>query len=232
MKHSATNPLSVSTNQSMPKASEKLLFFQESLRQAEKHLSRRDPVLRQIIKKHSPCLIRPHTRYFETLTGSIISQQLSTKAADTIWKRFQSLYAPLRCPRPDQILATPDETLRATGMSFGKVAFIKDLAARTADGSLKLARLSRMSDEEIITALTQVKGIGVWTVHMFLIFSLGRLDVLPVGDLGIRRAIERGYGFDHLPIATEIEQIAETNSWRPYCSVASWYLWRSLENKS
>lgn len=232
MKNDRINPLSVNPNPFMPKASEQLLFFQDSLRAAEKHLSRRDSVLRAIIKKHNPCLIRPHTRYFETLTGSIISQQLSTKAADTIWKRFQSLYAPVRCPRPEHILATPDETLRATGMSYGKVAFIKDLAARTADGSLKLARLSRMSDDEIITALTAVKGIGVWTVHMFLIFSLGRLDVLPVGDLGIRRAIERGYGFDHLPTAAEIEQVAKTNGWRPYCSVASWFLWRSLDNKN
>lgn len=232
MNNKVVNPLTVSPHSFMPKASEKLLFFQDSLRAAERQLARRDPILRQIIKKHKPCLVRPHTRYFETLAGSIISQQLSTKAADTIWKRFQSLYAPARCPRPEHILATPDETLRATGMSYGKVAFIKDLAARTADGSLKLARLSRMSDEEIITALTQVKGIGVWTVHMFLIFSLGRLDVLPVGDLGIRRAIERGYGFAHLPSAAEIEQIAETKGWRPYCSVASWYLWRSLENKA
>src|SRR5262249_6141383 len=156
-------------------------------------------------------LLRPHTRHFETLVDAIISQQLSTKVADVILSRFRAIYAPSRFPRPDQILATPNETIRAVGMSNGKVAFIKDLAAKSQDGTLKLHRMSRMSDEEIIEMLTGVKGIGVWTVHMFLIFSLGRLDVLPVGDLGIRRAIEQLYGFDHLPNAEEIERVAEAN---------------------
>ncbi|MGH7811340.1 MAG: DNA-3-methyladenine glycosylase family protein [Candidatus Binatia bacterium] len=215
----------------MPKSNQKLTLFQESLRAAERHLSRRDPALRPFIKKHSPCRLRPHTRYFETLVDAIISQQLSTKVAETIAGRFKAIYAPTRFPKPDQILVTPDETLRASGMSNGKVAFIKDLAAKTGDGTLKLSRLSRMSDEEIIEMLVTVKGIGVWTAHMFLIFSLGRLDVLPVGDLGIRKAIERLYGLDHLPSAAEIEQIADENDWRPYCSVASWFLWRSWENK-
>jgi DNA-3-methyladenine glycosylase II len=215
----------------MPKSNEKLTLFQESLRAAERQLSRRDPALRPFIKKHSPCRLRPHTRHFETLVEAIISQQLSTKVADTIIGRFKAIYAPARCPNPDQILATPNELIRATGMSNGKVAFIKDLAAKTGDGAIKLSRLSRMSDEEVIEMLVAVKGIGVWTAHMFLIFSLGRLDVLPVGDLGIRKAIERLYGLDHLPDAAEIERIAEEKGWRPYCSVASWYLWRSWEDK-
>ncbi len=215
----------------MPKSNEKLTLFQESLRAAERRLSRRDPALRPFIKKHGPCRLRPHTRHFETLVEAIISQQLSTKVADTIIGRFKAIYAPARCPTPDQILATPDEVIRATGMSNGKVAFIKDLAAKTGDGAIKLSRLSRMSDEEVIEMLVAVKGIGVWTAHMFLIFSLGRLDVLPVGDLGIRKAVERLYGFDHLPDAAEIERIAEEKGWRPYCSVASWFLWRSWEDK-
>jgi DNA-3-methyladenine glycosylase II len=215
----------------MPNTTQKLLLFQDQLQAAERHLARCDPALRPFIKRHGPCRLRPHTRYFETLVDAIISQQLSTKAAETILNRFKSLYAPLRFPVPERILATPNETLRAVGMSNGKVSFIKDLAAKTEDGSLRLNRFSRMSDDEIVAMLTAVKGIGVWTAHMFLIFSLGRLDVLPVGDLGIRRGIERLYGFDHLPTAEEIEQVAEANCWRPYCSVASWYLWRSLEEK-
>jgi DNA-3-methyladenine glycosylase II len=215
----------------MSKSNEKLTVFQESLRAAERHLSRRDSVLRTFIKKHGPCLLRPHTRYYETLVRAIISQQLSTKVAETIVGRVKAIYAPTRFPRPDQILVTPDEELRATGMSNAKVSFLKDIAAKTADGTLKLSRLSQMEDEEVIAMLTQVKGIGVWTAHMFLIFSLGRLNVLPVGDLGIRKAVEMLYGFNHLPNAVEIEQVAEANGWRPYCSVASWFLWRSWEEK-
>ena len=161
----------------------------------------------------------------------MISQQLSTKAADTIRNRFKALYSPDRFPKPERILETPNETLRATGMSSGKVSFVKDLAAKMRDGALKFDRVAKMSDDEVIEMLTQVKGIGVWTAHMFLIFSLGRMDVLPVGDLGIRRAIERLYEFDHLPTAEEIEQVAEERGWRPYCSIASWFLWRSLEEK-
>ena len=206
--------------------------FDEQLRAAEKHLSRRDPILRGFIKKYGPCRIKPHTRYVETLIGSIISQQLSTKAAATIYNRFRALYPSTRFPAPAEILATPDETLRATGMSSGKVSFVKDIVARTHDGTLKLTRLTQKSDDEIIRMLIQVKGIGVWTAHMFLIFSLGRLDVLPVGDLGVRRGIERAYGLSDLPHPAEIERLAEERSWHPYCSVVSWYLWRSLENKS
>jgi DNA-3-methyladenine glycosylase II len=215
----------------MPNTSRKLLHFQEQLRAAERHLSRRDQVLRPYIKRHGPCRLRPHTRYFETLVDAIVSQQLSTRAAETIFNRFKAIYAPARFPKPAQILATPDETIRAVGLSNGKVSFLKDLAAKTEDGDLKLARLSRMGDGEIVEMLTGVKGIGVWTVHMFLIFSLGRLDVLPVGDLGIRRGIERLYGLDHTPDAAEIEALAEEHGWRPYCSVASWYVWRGWGEK-
>jgi DNA-3-methyladenine glycosylase II len=206
--------------------------FAESLRTAEKHLSRRDPVLRQFIKRHGECRLQRHTRYFETLVNSIVSQQLSTKAADTIFQRFRALYAPAKFPKPDQIAATPDETLRRVGLSSQKLSYIKDLAAKVDDGSVHLNRISKMSDDEIIAELTQVKGIGVWTVHMFLIFSLGRLNVLPVGDLGIKMAVQRGYGLAELPKPAEVETVAAQNKWQPYCSVASWYLWRSLENKA
>jgi DNA-3-methyladenine glycosylase II len=213
------------------KALSKLSSFIAELEKAERSLSRRDRQLRGLIKRHGPCRIRPHNRYFETLVEAVISQQLSTKAADTICNRFKSMYAPGRFPEPERILATPNDTLRATGMSNGKVSFVKDIAAKTQDGSLKFKRMAKMSDDEVIEMLTQVKGIGVWTAHMFLIFSLGRMDVLPVGDLGIRRAVERLYGFDHLPTAAEIEHVAEERGWRPYCSIASWFLWRSWEEK-
>ncbi|MFN0111105.1 MAG: DNA-3-methyladenine glycosylase family protein [Blastocatellia bacterium] len=210
----------------------KLDSFVEELSKAERALARRDKRLGVFIKRYGACRIRPHTRYFHTLVGSIISQQLSTKAADTIHKRFLALYAPSQNPRPAQILATSTEELRATGISFQKAAYIKDIAAKTEDGTLKFNRLSKMTDDEVIKMLTSVKGIGVWTVHMFLIFSLGRMDVLPVGDLGIRRAIQLAYGFDELPNPEQIEAVADENGWRPYCSIASWYLWRSLENKA
>lgn len=206
--------------------------FPESLRAAEKHLSRRDAVLRQFIKRHGECRLQMHTRYFETLVNSIVSQQLSTKAAETIFNRFLALYAPAKFPKPAQIAATSDETLRSVGLSSQKLSYIKDLAAKVDAGAVHLKRITKMSDDEIIAELTQVKGIGVWTVHMFLIFSLGRLNVLPVGDLGIRTAIQRLYGLETLPKPTEIEAVAEQNNWHPYCSVASWYLWRSLENKA
>lgn len=205
--------------------------FNESLRAAEAHLARRDPVMRRIIRRHGPCPLkpRPHTRHFETLVGSIISQQLSTKVADVIRARFCALYAPARFPSPAQILATPDEQLRAIGLSRAKTAYVKDIAAKTGDGTLGFARVSRLTDEEVINALVTVKGVGVWTAHMFLIFSLGRLNVLPVGDLGIKRAVERAYGFPALPTAAEIERVAAERGWQPYCSVSAWYLWRSLE---
>lgn len=206
--------------------------FADSLRAAEKHLSRRDPVLRQFIKQHGACRLQKHTRYFETLVNSIVSQQLSTKAAATIFQRFVALYAPAKFPKPAQIAATPDETLRGAGLSGQKLSYIKDLAAKVDAGTVHLKRITQMSDDEIIAELTQVKGIGVWTVQMFLIFSLGRLDVLPVGDLGIKMAIQRAYQLTEMPKPAVIEAIAAQNKWQPYCSVASWYLWRSLENKA
>jgi len=210
---------------------EKEAQFREALLAAEKHLSRRDPILRPVIKQYTPCRIQPHTRYFETMVGSIISQQLSTKAAATIHARFKALYSPARTIKPEQIVGTPVETLRGVGLSQQKASYILDLAAKTHAGTIKFHHLSKLEDDAIIEMLTQVKGIGVWTVHMFLIFSLGRLNVLPVGDLGIRNAIQRLYGLDHAPVAAEIEALADERGWRPYCSIASWYLWRSLQNK-
>jgi DNA-3-methyladenine glycosylase II len=209
----------------------KRTVFLGELEIAERMLSRSDERLRILIKRYRPCQISPHDRYFETLIRAVISQQLSTKAADTIYGRFKAVYGTARFPKPEQILETPDEVLRATGMSRAKVSFVKDLVVKTSDGTIRFNRLSRMTDEQIIEMFTQVKGIGVWTVQMFLIFSLGRLNVLPAGDLGIRKAIQFTYGLETLPGTPEIEKIAAEHQWRPYCSVASWFLWRSLRKE-
>jgi len=209
--------------------SERLERFKTDLRTAERLLARRDPLLRPVIRRAGPCALAPQTKYFELLVASIISQQLSTKVADVIFRRFTDLFPGRRFPTPDEVLEVPNETLRAIGLSNGKVSFIKDLAAKTSDRTIVLSKIARMDDDDVIEMLTQVKGIGVWTVHMFLIFSLGRLDVLPVGDLGIRKGVQLIYELDHLPVAGEIEELADRNRWRPYRSVASWYLWRGLE---
>ena len=211
----------------MPKQSD----FAEQLQMAERHLSRRDAVLRVFIRKHGPCRLRPHARYFETLVDAIVSQQLSSKASETILNRFKTLYSPVRFPTAAHILRTDQESLRGVGLSGQKISYLKDLSTRTHEKTLRLNRFSRMGDQEVIDMLVAVKGIGLWTAQMFLIFSLGRLNVLPVGDLGVRRAIERGYGLGELPGAEEIEKLAGERRWHPYCSVASWYLWRSLEKQ-
>lgn len=189
--------------------------------------------MRELIRRHGPCRLRPHRGYYEILVRSIISQQLSSKAAATIINRFVDACAANNgFPTPRQILDTPDTVLRAAGLSGAKASFIKDLAAHLDDGRLNLKGLSRKTDDRIIAMLTPVKGIGVWTAQMFLIFSLGRLDVLPVADLGVRNAVKRYYGVSRPPTPADIEAVAAKHGWRPYCSVASWYLWRAVEDKA
>lgn len=204
--------------------------FLATLGRAERTLARRDEVLRGLIRRYGPCTIRPRTSHFETLLNAIVSQQLSTRAAATIFARFQAL-DPAGFPNPAAILATTDERLREVGLSFQKISYIRDLAARVGRGDLPLDRLAALPDDEVVRELTAVKGIGVWTAQMFLIFSLGRLDVFPVGDLGIRKAIRDCFGFADIPSAVTMEELAVTRRWAPWRSVASWYLWRSLENK-
>ncbi|MEY4168293.1 MAG: hypothetical protein RIR52_2117 [Acidobacteriota bacterium] len=204
--------------------------FLAEMGRAERTLARRDPVLRGLIDRYGPCTLRPHSRHFETLVNSIVSQQLSTRAAATIFARFRALYPGRRFPSATAILETPDESLRGVGLSFQKIGYIRDLAEKVGQGGLRPARLTDLDDAEVIRVLTGVKGIGVWTAQMFLIFSLGRLDVLPVGDLGIRKAIRDRFGLAALPEAGEIEALAGERRWAPWRSVASWYLWRSLEN--
>jgi DNA-3-methyladenine glycosylase II len=192
-------------------------------------LKRADPVLAKVIARVGPCRLeqRRTGTHYDALVRSIVFQQLSGKAAGTIHRRFSELY-PKKRPRAELVLKTDDASLRGAGLSRQKIGYLRDLSARVVDGTLPLAHLGRLSDDSIIEHLVQVKGIGRWTVQMFLMFRLGRPDVLPELDLGIQSAIQRAYGLAKRPTPKEVVVIGET--WRPYATVASWYLWRSLEN--
>jgi len=196
---------------------------------AAAHLAEYDPILKGIIERAGLCTIRPHKNYYWELVDSIISQQLSVKAAASIEKRFQELFAS-ELPTPEQILEKSVDELRTAGLSRPKANYIRDLAQHIADGELKLDQLEHMSNQEIAAELTAVKGIGEWTAHMFLMFCMARLDVLPVGDLGIRNSIKKLYNFDLLPTAEEIKNLSAKNHWQPYESIASWYIWQNLDN--
>lgn len=193
------------------------------------HLRRADPVIAAIIERAGPYAIRYHPPVLATLARSIVSQQLSGRAAATIWSRLRALVHP-RQVTAAAILALDDATLRGCGLSTQKVAALRDLAARTAAGEVRFRALPRMNDEEVISHLTPVRGVGVWTAQMFLIFALRRPDILPTGDLGIRNAMLRAYGLDAPPAPGAMEELAAP--WRPWRSVASWYLWRSLDNQA
>jgi DNA-3-methyladenine glycosylase II len=185
-------------------------------------------VMGALIRRHGACGLADaqHTDPFTALTHAIISQQLSSKAAATIAGRFDALFGGR--PTPRGIAAVSDAQLRVVGLSGQKVRYVRDLCARVDDGSLPLQRLDALADDQVIDALTQVKGIGRWTAEMFLMFRLHRPDVLPVGDLGIVKAVQRAYRLRKTPDAARLEQIGEP--WRPYRSVACWYLWASLDN--
>lgn len=163
---------------------------------------------------------------FQALVEAIMYQQLAGSAADAIHDRFMKVYNG-RFPAPAQLLKTPVERLRAVGLSGRKTEYIRDLASRVHSGSIDLAGFARMADEQVVEKLSEVKGIGMWTAEMFLIFCLGRPDVLPVGDLGLRRAMQKAYSLRALPEPERMEKIALP--WRPYRSVATWYLWKSLD---
>jgi DNA-3-methyladenine glycosylase II len=199
-----------------------------SIRKAVLHLKKADPVMARLIADIGPCRydVKNFGTHFDALCRSIIYQQLSTKAAGTIHGRFLDLF-PDRQPSPDALLALPEETLRAVGLSRQKLNYLRDLAARVHGNELPLEHLDELPDQEIIDYLVQVKGIGVWTAQMFLMFRLGRLDVLPDLDLGIRNAIKKAYRVRGVPTAKRIAKIGAP--WRPYASVACWYLWRSLD---
>ncbi len=190
---------------------------------AEAHLQAADPALARLIAAHGPCTLHPHSDYFMTLIRSIISQQISTKAAATIGARFFALLPEVT---PAAVLALDEAAMRGAGLSAAKARYVRDLAAKVESGVVDLARIDRQPDEEVIRELVQVAGIGRWTAEMFLIFSLGRLDVLPVDDLGFRTAAQRVYSLPALPDKVALQTLAVP--WHPYASIATWYLWRSL----
>ena len=195
---------------------------------AIQHLRRSDPVLGAIIERVGRYLIEYRDPRFESLVRSIVYQQLSGRVASVIFARLCA--AVDGSLTPAAILKLRPARMRKLGLSKAKTEYIRDLARHTREGKLIFEELGVLSDAEVIERLTRVKGIGTWTAHMFLMFALQRPDVLPVGDLGIRNAIRKAYGLEKLPGPAEMEEIAAR--WRPYCSVASWYLWRSLDGRA
>jgi len=196
-----------------------------------RHLKRVDPVLGRVIDRVGPCrlTLRTEGTHFDALVRSIVFQQLSGKAASTIHGRVLGLFGG-RAPTPAELMSVPDETLRAAGLSRQKTGYVKDLAEKAASGlvPLEAGQIEHLDDEEIIERLVQVKGIGRWTVHMFLLFRLGRPNVLPELDLGVQNAIRREYKLRKQPGPKDVKRIGA--KWSPHASVAAWYLWRSLEN--
>jgi DNA-3-methyladenine glycosylase II len=200
---------------------------QNKVRQAIRHLKQADPVMGQIIERVGAYKIEYREPVFQTLVRSIVYQQLHGKAASTIFGRLKDA-AQADPLTPESILKLRPARMRALGLSPQKLSYIRELARLTRNGDIDFASCETLADEAVIEHLTRVKGVGVWTAHMFLIFALRRPDVLPTGDLGVRAAIKKAYGLAELPTAEEMARIAA--AWRPYCSVASWYLWRSLDN--
>lgn len=198
------------------------------MRRVEKHLKQADPVLRAIIERVGPCRMEFGPPEFHSLAEAIVYQQLNGKAAVTIFKRFAALAGePLT---PEGILKLTAEQMRGVGLSKQKSSYLRDLAERTHRGELDFARLPQLSDAKVIEHLTQVKGVGVWTAQMFLMFTLRRPNVLPTGDFGVRMAIKKHYKKRQLPKPAQMEKIAKP--WEPYRSVACWYLWKSLDVKT
>ena len=195
------------------------------MKEAILHLRRSDPILSEIIDRVGEYRIEFRDPDFGTLVKSIVYQQLSGRVASVIFGRLVA--AAGGRVTPESILKLRPSRMRALGLSNQKTAYIRDLARHTRGGTVAFEELLALSDAEVIERLTQVKGIGVWTVHMFLIFALRRIDILPTGDLGIRNAIRKAYNLAEMPTPAEMEALAQR--WRPYCTVASWYLWRSLE---
>ena len=198
-------------------------------RTAIAHLKQADPVLGTVIDRVGPYRMQLRTdgTHYDALVRAIVYQQLSGKAAGTIHRRFCEIY-PGKRPRAELVLESDDTVLRAAGLSRQKIGYLRDLSARVAGKSLPLSHLGRLEDDAIVEHLVQVKGIGRWTAQMFLMFRLGRPDVLPELDLGIQNAVWRAYGLRKRPAPKDVLRIGA--KWRPYASVASWYLWRSLEN--
>lgn len=186
-----------------------------------------DPIMQSLVRKYpSPTFQDRSAFLYEDLIESIVSQQLSVKAADTIFGRFKKLFDPGTFPTPQQVLAMEDQKIRDAGISFQKISYIKSVADAFVSDLIDSEKIKHMSDEEVITALIQIRGVGKWTAEMILIFTLSRPDVFSIGDLGIRNAITKLYG-----ITDQKEMVKLSEKWQPHRSTACWYLWRSLENK-
>lgn len=196
-----------------------------TVRKAQRHLSRRDPVIAELIRQYGQCGLRPHPDRFQVLVRSIVWQQLSTKAAESIHRRLLA-QLPRERLSARAMFRLSEAQMRAAGLSRAKVKALQDLSARVCRRQLPLSTLHELEDEAVIEALVEVWGIGRWTAQMFLMFSLGRPDVLPVGDLGLQTGVKRRYGLRKIPKRERLEKLAEP--WRPYRSIATWYLWRSL----
>lgn len=196
---------------------------------ALRHLSAHDPVMKRLIVDYPAPTFSKHENYYHELVSSVISQQLSVSAARAIEGRFKALFDG-NFPSPHQILTVDVETLRGVGFSRPKARYVHDLAQKILDGEVKFDDLDSKPNQQIIDELTVVKGIGEWTVHMFLMFCMARLDVLPVGDLGVRNGVTKLYKLEDQATPDDVRRIAEIKNWRPYETVASWYVWQSLEN--
>jgi len=194
-------------------------------RKAQRHLARQDATLKQLIKALGPCTLRHSSDRFGALVRSIIAQQISTKAAAAIAGRLEQA-AGRRGITAARILKMSQQALRQAGLSINKCTSLYDLAQKVHDGTVPLAEIHTLTDEEVIASLVPVRGIGRWTAEMFLIFSLGRMDILPVDDFGLRAGVRRQYGFKELPVRKQLETLAEP--WRPFRSIGTWYIWRSF----
>ena len=193
------------------------------------HIYNNDKRLATVIDIAGRCDLKPKKDYYHSLLRAIVGQQLSTVVADVIQERFFGYFNDK--PLPEKIILTPDQKLRNLGLSWAKVKYVKDLSQNIINKQIYFRGLNRMSDEDIISEFTKVKGIGIWTVQMFLIFTLGRLNVLPVSDLGIRRAAKLNYKLRKLPGEERLRKLSKQNGWGPYNSIASWYLWKSIDMK-
>lgn len=198
-----------------------------TMQTAAAYLSKNDPTLAPVIAKVGLCTIAPHTRYYQELVESIIGQQISIKAAASILTKFVALFGDT-FPAPEAILQKTVDELRSAGLSRAKATYVQDIAQHVVDGRLQIGKLPTLGNEEIIRELVAIKGVGQWTAHMFLMFSLGRLDILPTGDLGFKNGIQKLYGIQS-PTPAQITEIAVKNRWHPYESVATWYVWQSLK---
>jgi DNA-3-methyladenine glycosylase II len=193
---------------------------------AHKHLSKRDPILRKLIREHGKCSLKPEMRRspFQSLVQAVAHQQLNGTAANTILTRFKKLFPGRKFPRPEDLAKVTDAQIRACGFSFAKIKSIRDIAEKTLSGVVPSSRqIVKLSDDEIIARLTEVRGVGRWTVEMLLIFQLGRPDVLPVGDFGVRTGFRVAYKKRTMPKPKDLLKFGER--WRPHATTAAWFLW-------